>query len=469
MVQGQSDLRHLTRKYRIRDKVPIIFDFKEASKNLLTEEHNKDNRYIHYIHYYPGRIYPYIPLYILALRDFEDLDGYVLDPFAGSGTILLESIINPAFKRNALGVEINPLARLIAKVKTTPTNFAKIDQLIKELRILYSERVDTSDCIPIFKNINLWFSPKAIRRLAKLKYAIEKLNVSTGYKDFFWVCFSSVIRKVSKADPYIPPPVILKPNKYKNTYRHQKLKDFLKDAENPDVWHLFENSVENNVAKLDHLNGFEELRNKEVSAEIIWDDARSIKYGYLSKCGKINKNYIKKLPSNSIDIIFTSPPYLTAQKYLRTSRLELLWLGNSEKELNDLEKLSIGTERVGANMKTVELGIDSVDSLINRTLSKSRERGLMVYNYFENMVKALNEMHRLLRYNGYAILVVGNNNVLGQPVNTYRLLTDEAISVGFREVVVLKDKIRNRSMMTKRNGTGGLIKDEYVVILKKET
>jgi len=110
----------------------------------------KNNRNLHYVHYYPGRIYPYIPLYLLSLADFADLDGFVLDPSAGSGTIMLESIINPVFKRNALGVEINPLARLISKVKTTIIDFTEIENSMKELFKLYLEKEATGEHIPVF-------------------------------------------------------------------------------------------------------------------------------------------------------------------------------------------------------------------------------------------------------------------------------------------------------------------------------
>jgi ubiquinone/menaquinone biosynthesis C-methylase UbiE len=91
----------------------------------------------------------------------------------------------------------------------------------------------------------------------------------------------------------------------------------------------------------------------------------------------------------------------------------------------------------------------------------------MVYKYFEDMIMALREMYRLLNKRGYVFLVVGDNRVLGRRVDTYKLLRDAAIDIGFTEVVTMKDEIRTRSMITVRNGTGGLIKDEYIVILKK--
>jgi DNA modification methylase len=464
----QHDLKHIIEKYESNKRNPISFDFKTSTQSILNDKYKRDNRYIHHIHYYPGRIYHYIPLYLLSLENFASLDGYLLDPFAGSGTILLESIINPIIKRNSLGVEINPLARLISKVKTTPIDCSKIDQLMTEIYRGYNQSLDLCSYIPVYKTIDLWFSNKAMEKLAKLKSSIENLDVSEKYKDFFWVCFSSVVRKVSKADPYIPPPVVLKIEKYKeNTKKYQKLESILKQAEDPDVWELFKAAVGNNKTKLEILYDFEEVKSGEIKAEIIWKDAKSIEKGILSERGRIASNSSKPVPSNSVDIIFTSPPYLTAQKYIRTAKLELLWLGYSEKEIIDLDKTSIGSERISQRQESSILGVSSIDSLVDYTISKSKERGLMVYKYFEDMIMALREMYRLLNKRGYVFLVVGDNRVLGRRVDTYKLLRDAAIDIGFTEVVTMKDEIRTRSMITVRNGTGGLIKDEYIVILKK--
>ncbi len=460
-------LEQLNKEYNKRGKKPIVFDFKSASSNLLEGDRNY-NQHIHYIHYYPGRIFPYIPFCLLSIRDFMHLDGYLLDPFAGTGTILLEAITNPVLKRNSLGVEINPLARLISKVKTTPFNTEKISQYADEIITLNKDKKDVSNYIPEFRNRKIWFSNNGLKKLGRLKYAIDTLEVDTNYKDFFWVCFSSTIRKVAKADPYIPPPVVLKPEKYKNNpNKCQYLKQHLKNAENPNVLGLFKEAVDNNKKKLDLLNKFNEAKEGIVGAEIIWDDARRIKKAYMGECGRIDKNSITDLPSNSVDIILTSPPYITAQKYIRTNKLELFWLGYTEKEVNDFEKASIGTERVQKDSEISPLSIVSIDSTVDYALSISFERALMVYKYFMDMIQSLKEMYHLLNREGYLILVVGDNRVLGKKVNTYRLLADAAAQIGFIEIVTLKDTIRSRSMMTKRNSTGGLIKNEYIVILKK--
>jgi DNA modification methylase len=461
------DLEMLITKYKENSNKPIAFNFKQASSYIANNNsNNKQNN--HYIHYYPGRIFPYIPFFLLSMTEFKHLDGYLLDPFSGSGTILLEAIINPIVKRNALGVEINPIARLISKVKTTPLNMEKITQYIEEIVTLHKDVKVEMNYIPKFKNRKIWFSYNATKKLCKLRYTINALEVDSNYKDFFWLCFSSIIRKVAKADPYIPPPVILKPEKYKdNLKKYIFLKEHLKRAERPNIIKLFKETVDNNKKKLDSLNKFKEITDSSIKAEIIWDNAQRIKRAHIHECGRMNKNNTTELETNSVDIILTSPPYITAQKYIRTNKLELFWLGYTEKEVGDIEKESIGTERIQKDYEIYALGIKSIDLLLDYTLSLSFERAQMVYKYFKDMIQSLKEMHRLLNRDGYLILIVGDNKVLEKKVDTYRLLADAAKQIGFIEIVTLYDTIRSRSMMTKRNGSGGLIKNEYVVIFKK--
>ncbi len=461
-----KELYKLIKTYQNDGGEPIIFDFKGAY-NSLKEVNNNNNIIYHYIHFYPGRIYPYIPRYILTLPDFREMDGVLLDTFAGSGTILLESLINPFVKRVSWGVEINPLGRLISKVKTTVFDMNLVNRYIEELHKMYSKSTSTGDFIPAYKNINMWFSKEAITKLSKLRYAIENLDAPNDIKDFFWLCFSSIVRKVSRADPYIPPPVILKLEKYKNTLKFDKLKEHLQRAESPDLWNIFEETVKNNYKKLSMI--FEMLNKDPIECKIIWDDAREIKKGTLVERGFIDKNNSEHLPPGSIDIIFTSPPYLTAQKYIRTSKLELLWLGYTIEEINEMENKLIGTEKISVlNNEPEKLGFAAIDKLIETTFYKLKPRSLMVYNYFKNMIEIIKEMRRLLKDGGYLFLVVGDNKVLGEWISTYRLLADIAVNGGFKELVMLKDEIKSRSMITRRNGSGGLIKEEYVMLFEKE-
>lgn len=222
-----NDIDKSILKYRKNGGKPIDCYFKDRYFEL--SQIKKENNDYHYIHYYPGRIYPYIPRYLLSFLEFRKLDSWtLLDPFAGSGTILLEALINPFSKIKALGVEINPIGRLISKVKTHPFEIHLVSKYMRELEKMYTQNVSAENFIPSYKNIETWFSKQTITKLSKLRSSIENLDAPEDVKDFFWLCFSSIIRKVSKADPYIPPPVLLKLEKYKQTPKYDNLKSHLK-------------------------------------------------------------------------------------------------------------------------------------------------------------------------------------------------------------------------------------------------
>lgn len=461
----QDVLKDLIHKYK-SNQSPIEFNFKQFAIGYLKER--RSNKYPHNMYPYPAKIYPYIPLFFLSSDGLCPSDGIILDSFAGSGTVLLESLINPFYKRSALGVELNPLGRLISKVKTTPLNIKNVEKTLINLKYLYKNEKKCS--LVQFFNIDIWFSQDAIKKLSRLKYAIEVVDCSDNLRDFMWLCFANVARKVSKADPYIPPPVVLKVKKYeKSPNKYQKVKMLMLQNEKPFVWEMFERIFNNNLIKIRNLNNIKEIRNKSIKAEVIWNDARQIKRGIMDTKGMFNKENVSLLPSGSIDFLITSPPYLTAQKYIRTSKLELLWLGVHEEELKKLDWDTIGTEKVSIKeVKTVaSIGVSSVDNLITWAFSKSPGRATGIYKYFREMQLAVREMYRVLKDNSYAVVVVGNNKVLGKIVDTYRLLTDLVLREGFKEVLILKDSIRGRGMITKRHNSGGLINEEFTILLKK--
>lgn len=463
--QTENVLKGLARKYR-NNRSPVKFNFKDFAIRHLKER--RSNNYPHNIYSYPAKIYPYIPLFFLSTDELCPSNGIVLDPFAGSGTVLLESLINPFYKRSVLGVELNPIGRLISKVKTTPLDIESIERFLAKLKYFYKGKKNYD--LPQFSNINLWFSRNAIKKLFKLKYAIEIIDCPDDLKDLLWLCLAKVVRKVSKADPFIPPPVLLKINKYKKSPdKYQKVKTLMLQNENPAVWKIFEKTFNDNLKQIRSLNDIKKNRGKSIKAKLIWDDARRIKKGVMGTNGMICKDNAPLFPAHSIDFIITSPPYLTAQKYIRTSKLELLWLGMDGKELRELDHETIGTEKISIkDIKMIDkIGINSIDNLITWAFGKSPKRAASVHKYFKDMQSVIKEMYRVLRNNSYAVLVVGNNKVLGKNIDTYRLLTDLALREGFKEILILKDNIRGRGMITKRHNSGGLIKEEFIIILKK--
>ena len=94
----------------------------------------------HGFHPYPSRMVPAIAATLLKLYNPEK--NIVLDPFCGSGGVLVESILHGS---PSIGIDINPLACLLAKVKTTPLN--PID-LYQKWGLLFKKILDRFEAIP---------------------------------------------------------------------------------------------------------------------------------------------------------------------------------------------------------------------------------------------------------------------------------------------------------------------------------
>ena len=69
----------------------------------------------HGLHPYPAGMIPQIARRLI--EKYSNRDDVVLDPFCGSGGVLVEATL---LDRKSFGIDINPLACLLARVKTTP-------------------------------------------------------------------------------------------------------------------------------------------------------------------------------------------------------------------------------------------------------------------------------------------------------------------------------------------------------------
>ena len=78
----------------------------------------KSNTGLHAIHPYPARFIPQLPRQLInLLRPLKS--GIIFDPFCGSGTSLVEA---QALGFRSVGIDLNPIATLLTKVKTTLTD-----------------------------------------------------------------------------------------------------------------------------------------------------------------------------------------------------------------------------------------------------------------------------------------------------------------------------------------------------------
>lgn len=161
------------------------------------------NYFTHGFFKYPCKFIPQIPRW--AINRYSNPGDLVLDPFAGSGTTLVEAILN---RRNGLAVDFDKFSQLLCRVKTTRFDknlLNKINTIATNFKI--PEKLNP-DFLPDLHNISHWFPKQNISRLSSLRSEIEKYSSDKECYDFFLVCFASSVRKCSYADDQSPKPYV---------------------------------------------------------------------------------------------------------------------------------------------------------------------------------------------------------------------------------------------------------------------
>jgi DNA modification methylase len=437
-----------TRTYSSKQK-PIEINFREI---LRTEIKNTD-RYTHLIHSYPAKLLVHIPFFFLNNSYLSNPKDTVLDPFNGTGTVLLESILAG---RNALGADANPLARLIAEVKVTQFSTRELTAYLHDVLSIASEQRKVE--MPEVVNCDYWFSPNTQAQLAAILSTIKQIK-NEQVKNFMLVSLSNCVKKVSYADHRISVPVKLNPERY--NYHSEERKNIqlkLEGLKTVNVFEKFAAVANDNIRRFRDL---EALNVSHVQAKIISEDARKLSNSLTGKK--------RPLKSESVQLIITSPPYASAQKYIRATSLNLGWLELAKPlELSKLNEKNIGRESFKvAELDITSTGIKSADKLIEKVATVNKNRAFIVCKYLLEMQEALDEMIRVLKPNGYLVLVIGNNTVCKQEFMTESYFTEYLQNQGLVLQFKLLDDIKSRGLMTKRNKTADIISREWILVFKK--
>lgn len=397
-------------------------------------DYSKDNSraYTHLLHPYPATMIPQVAGRLIDT--YAKPKAVVLDPFCGSGSVLLEAFIRGY---NSYGIDINPLSLLISKVKTTPLD----DELLRiELEKILTKASARKKIKPFnFYNINFWFKPDVITKLTILKQIITAIK-NKKIRDFFNVAFSFTIRASSNT----------RTNEFK-LYRieDKKLHDF-----NPDVFEIFKAKAEQNIAMMTDL--WNHFKDTKVRVKLLNEDTR----------------YRTSIRDNSIDLIVTSPPYgdsRTTVAYGQFSRLFLQWSGFDG--LN-IDKHSLGGKPV-ANNSLPECSSPKLAHVINSISQLDKKRANDVMAFYIDLNKCFFELSRVLKKGGVLCLVIGNRTVKGIQLPSDEIIVDFGKSTGFRYVETIIRKIPNKRMPSKNSPTnkpgllGLTMTEENIVIMEK--
>jgi len=252
----------------------VAWDFADSTDPAL----------IHRLHPYPARFIPQIPRELIRL--FGPGDGsLVLDPFCGSGTTLVEAL---RAGRPCVGVDLNPLAGLLAKVKTTPLDA----NLVAVGGTVVQEARSSSAAIPHIPRIDHWFELSVQQALARLTEAIERVQPSDT-RDALRVALSRIIVRVS------------------NQESDTRYAAVAKGVDSDEVYRLFARSVAAVDAALREAYGW--FSSQRARSSVIVQDVLTLEP--------------TDIGPESVGLVVTSPPYPNAYEYWLYHKYRMYWLG----------------------------------------------------------------------------------------------------------------------------------------------
>ena len=167
-------------------------------------------QYTHGIYSYPAKFIPQIASWGINYAGMTK-GQKILDPFCGSGTSLLEARIRGM---DSFGIDMNPLGRLVSKVKCTPL-FQDYSESLwncneKLLEKITSDKekiiLEDQEDVNLHENWRFWFEDQIMKDLIKIKRQIRSFEVDVddevvnNLKDFYLVVLAATIKRVSFQD-----------------------------------------------------------------------------------------------------------------------------------------------------------------------------------------------------------------------------------------------------------------------------
>lgn len=358
----------------------------------------------------------------------------IYDPFMGSGTT---NLVAKSIGFNSVGVEAHPFVYTITKAKMNwELKFSEISIALEfiEKQLFSSKQYgDLKDFLheEFPELVVKCYLPEALFELMIIRNSISKLKTSRGVKDFLTVALICVLRDVSIAAtgwPYIAPNKIKITSTSKSgwmTYRKRVLK------------------MSGDLAEIKSM-----AYKGKTTHTILYGDSR---------------NTTKQIDDDSVDHIFTSPPYLNNFDYADRTRLEMYFMGEAKTwgDISDRVRTKLITSattqisRSDSRYKFLDKfksecnGVycfldDAVKKLatLRNTKGGKKSYDLLTVGYFNDIYTIMKDNFRVLRKGSKAIYILGDSAPYGVHIPTDELIGKIGTAIGFKkyDIQVLRER-----------------------------
>ncbi|KJU82016.1 DNA methylase N-4/N-6 domain protein [Candidatus Magnetobacterium bavaricum] len=359
------------------------------------------------------------------IKNFSKPGDLVLDPFGGSGVTAIEALMN---NRKAISIDINPLAVFIVQALITPVNLNDMWEAFERIKSEYLEK-EPNDDKQITQALKLYDYPKyfvlpkgsdvetvdqlftgaQLAKLSLLKHIIKK-DKDENIKNSLLIAFSSSLNKFNRTFHYTKSAG----GGDSGPFRYYRYR-IAPDPGKLKLMDIFETKLKKILAAKEEISYF--INTKTI------DDAKIIKG---------TATDLKWIRKESVDYIYTDPPYGKKIPYLDLSVMWTAWL--------DLEVTEDDYEQ-----EAIEGG--------------ERHKGKDEYNKL--IAQSIKEMYRVLKYDRWLSFVFAHKDP-----EFWHLIIDTAESCGFEYIGAVPQK-NGQTSFKKRQHPFTVLSGQLIINFRK--
>lgn len=332
----------------------VKYNIETADWSFINSVPSKINQ----LHPYPAKFIEQIPGQLLDIFGI-DKELFVMDPFMGSGTTLLEA------KRRGLktvGIDLNPISYLISSVKlnSIPITFLdSVEEVISEVEYkIEKERI----ALIKISNAEHWFSNEVHNTLSALIQVIQSKLFCEEELNGLLLALSSIVVKVS--------------------YQESDTRYAAK---------------ENGYYEKDVLNFFSQACEKIYKAVYEENIKKSIETDLFLE-SSINFDYKKY--TNKVGAVITSPPYPNAYEYWLYHKFRMEFLGFDPKEVKK-EEIGTRTRYFRKTPESIEVFHQQMEKILQMSLDVLVDGGYIAVVVGRSIIRGVEYD------NGYDIELIG--------------------------------------------------------------
>lgn len=370
---------------------------------------------MHRIHAYPAKFPAFLPERgIQYARDSGVRVRTVGDFFCGCGTVAHEA------RRLGLkfwGCDINPVATLIARTKSSDLSASELMRCVRSILKRVAQAPDDIDLAPLARErLRRWFQPQQFSDLCRLINAIRRVTrKDSALQDALLCVFSSILKSCSQ-------------------WQQRAIKPTLSISKMPaGVFETFLRQAESLAVAIEEAGDLSDRPLPDI---------------HLGSALTIDP------PTSGVDLLVSSPPYVTSYEYADLHQLSSLFLGYTD-DHRRLRQGSIGSTQHDFKLRK---GVGELNATATRVVfslyEHDRRAAQSIANYFVDMQRIACQAKRVVRKGGIAMFVIGNTQYHGVDIDNATHLAESLLQAGFSKVRAAKRTISNKAATPYRTPTG---------------